>query len=48
MQSSTYTQSRLIDLDDKDAVLLKVDDLVTKSKSQLLALDRLVNVDTRE
>jgi hypothetical protein len=44
----TYTKGRLIDLDDEDAVLLKVDDLVTEGQSELLALDGLVDVVTRE
>lgn len=47
-EGKTLTEGRLIDLDDVDAVLLKVDDLVTESQSELLALDGLVNVDTRE
>lgn len=44
----SYTQGRLVDLDDEDAVLLKVDDLVTEGQSELLALNRLVDVVTRE
>jgi hypothetical protein len=44
----TYTQGGLIHLDDKDAILLEVDHLVTKSQSKLLALNRLMNVVTRE
>ena len=47
-QGGTYTKSRLIDLDDEDAVLLEIDDLVTEGQSELLALDGLVNVDTGE
>lgn len=44
----TLTESRLIDLDDVDASLFKVDNLVTDGKSELLRLDGLVNVITRE
>lgn len=44
----TLTKSRLVDLDDKDAVLLKIDDLITEGQGELLALDGLVDVNTRE
>ena len=45
---STYPEGRLVNLDDENAVLLKIDNLVAKSESELLALDRLVHVITRE
>lgn len=44
----TLTESRLIDLDDVDAGLLEVDNLVTEGQSKLLGLDGLVNVITGE
>lgn len=47
-ERETLTEGRLIDLDDVDTVLLKVDNLVAESQSELLALDGLVNVDTGE
>ena len=47
-ERETLTKGRLIDLDDEDAVLLEVDDLVTESKSKLLALHGLVDVITGE
>ncbi|TFA99429.1 hypothetical protein CCMA1212_008781 [Trichoderma ghanense] len=47
-ERETLTEGRLIDLDDIDASSLKVDDLVTESQSELLGLDGLVDVVTRE
>jgi hypothetical protein len=47
-QGQTLTQSRLIDLDDVDASLLKVNDLVTESQGKLLGLDGLVDIVTGE
>lgn len=47
-ERETLTEGRLIDLDDVDAGLLEVDDLVTKGQSKLLGLDGLVNVVTGE
>lgn len=47
-ERETLTESRLIDLDDVNASLLEVDDLVTESQSKLLGLDGLVDVVTRE
>jgi hypothetical protein len=47
-ERETLTKGRLIDLDDEDAVLLKVNDLITERESELLALDGLVDVDTGE
>jgi len=47
-ERETLTKSRLIDLDNVDAVLLEVENLVTESQSELLALDGLVNIVTRE
>ena len=47
-ERETLTESGLIDLDDIDTGLLKVDDLVTEGKSELLSLDGLVDVVTRE
>lgn len=44
----TLTKSGLIDLDDVDAGLLEVDDLVAESESELLSLDGLVDVVTGE
>ena len=47
-ERETLTESRLIDLDNINASLLKVDDLVTESQSELLSLDGLVDIVTRE
>ncbi|KAI6768810.1 hypothetical protein HG531_010999 [Fusarium graminearum] len=47
-EGKTLTESGLIDLDDIDAGLLKVDDLVTEGKSKLLSLDGLVDIVTGE
>lgn len=47
-EGKTLTESGLIDLDDVDTSLLKVDDLVTEGKGKLLSLDGLVDVVTRE
>lgn len=47
-ERETLTESGLIDLDDIDTGLLEVDDLVTEDKSELLSLDGLVDVVTRE
>lgn len=47
-ERETLTESRLIDLDDVDAGLLEINDLVTESQSKLLSLDGLVNIITRE
>lgn len=47
-ERETLTEGRLIDLDDLDTSSLKVDDFVTEGKSQLLSLDGLVDIVTRE
>lgn len=47
-ERETLTKSGLIDLDDVDTGLLKVDDLVTEGQSKLLSLDGLVDVVTGE
>lgn len=47
-EGKTLTESRLIDLDDADASGLEVNNLVTESESELLSLDRLVNIITGE
>ncbi len=47
-EGQTLTEGRLVDLDDVDAGLLEVDDLVTESQRQLLGLDGLVNIVTGE
>jgi hypothetical protein len=47
-ERKTLTKSRLVDLNDKDAVLLKVNNLVAEGQSELLALDGLVDVVTGE
>lgn len=47
-ERKTFTKGRLIDLDDVDASSFQVNNLVTKSKRQLLSLDRLVDIVTRE
>lgn len=47
-EGKTLTESGLIDLDDVDASLLKVDDLITEGESKLLSLDGLVDVVTGE
>lgn len=47
-ERETLTESRLIDLDDIDTGLLEVDDFITEGKSELLSLDGLVDVVTRE
>lgn len=47
-EGKTLTQGRLVNLDDIDASLLKVNDLVTEGKSKLLSLDGLVDIITGE
>jgi hypothetical protein len=47
-ERKTLTKSGLIDLNDVDASLLEVNDFVAEGKSELLSLNRLVNVVTRE
>lgn len=47
-ERETLTESGLIDLDDEDTVLLKVNNLVAESESELHGLDGLVDVVTRE
>lgn len=47
-EGQTLTESGLIDLDDEDTVLLKINNLIAESEGELLSLDRLVNVITRE
>lgn len=47
-EGQTLTEGRLIDLDDVDAGLLEVDNLIAESQGELLSLDRLVNVVTGE
>lgn len=47
-QRETLTQSRLVDLNDLDTSGLQINDLVTEGKGQLLSLDGLVDVVTRE
>lgn len=47
-ERETLTESRLIDLDDVDTSGLEVNNLVTEGKSELLSLNRLVNIITRE
>ena len=44
----TLTKSRLVDLDSLDTSLLKVDDLVAKRESELLALELARDIGTRE
>lgn len=44
----TLTESGLVDLDGADATLLEIDDLVTESKRELLALDLTGDILTRE
>lgn len=47
-ERETLTESGLVDLDNVDTVLLKIDNLVAESQSELHGLDGLVNVVTRE
>ena len=47
-EGQTLTEGRLVDLDDVDASLLEVDDLVAEGQSELLGLDGLVDVVTGE
>jgi len=47
-ERKTFTESRLIDLNDVDTSSLEVNNFVTKSKSKLLSLNGLVNIITRE
>ena len=47
-ERETLTESRLVDLDDVDTGLLKVNNLVAESESELLRLDRLVDIVTWE
>lgn len=47
-ERETLTEGRLIDLDDEDAVGLKVNNLVAEGESELLALDGLVDIVTGE
>lgn len=47
-QRETLTKSRLVDLDDLDTSGLQVNDLITEGEGQLLSLDGLVDVVTRE
>jgi hypothetical protein len=47
-QGETFTDRRLVDLDSEDTSLLEVDDLVTESESELLALNLLGNIGTGE
>ena len=47
-ERETLTESRLINLDDIDASLLEVDDLIAESQTKLLGLDGLVNIVTGE
>jgi len=47
-ERETLTKSGLVNLNDVDTSGLEVNNLVTKSKSKLLSLDRLVNIVTRE
>ena len=44
----TLTESRLVDLDSLDTSLLKIDDLVTKRESELLALELARDIGTGE
>ena len=44
----TLTESRLVNLDSLDATLLEIDDLVTESESELLALNLTRDIGTRE
>ena len=44
----TLTESRLVDLDSLDTSLLKIDDLVAKRESELLALELARDIGTRE
>ena len=47
-ERETLTKSGLVNLDDLDASSLKVNNFVTESESQLLSLDGLVDIVTRE
>lgn len=47
-ERKTFTESRLVDLDDMDTSSLEINNLVTKGKSELLSLDGLVDIITRE
>lgn len=47
-KGQTFTKGWLVNLNDVNAILLKVNNLVTEGKGKLLGLNRLVDVDTRE
>lgn len=47
-EGKTLTEGGLVNLDDVDASGLKVDDLVTEGEGELLSLDGLVDIVTRE
>ena len=47
-EGKTLTESGLINLNDEDTGSLKVNNLITESKSKLLSLDRLVDIITGE
>lgn len=47
-ERETLTESGLVDLDDEDTSSLKINNLVTESKGELLSLDRLVDIITGE
>ena len=47
-ERKTLTESRLVNLDDVDAGSLEVDNLVAEGESELLSLDGLMDVVTRE
>lgn len=47
-QRETLSDRRLVDLDSEDTSLLEVDNLITKSESELLALDLLGDIGTGE
>lgn len=47
-EGETLTKSGLVDLDDLDASSLEINNLVTQSESELLSLDGLVDIVTRE
>ena len=47
-ERKTLTESRLVNLDSLDATLLEINDLVTESESELLALNLTRDIGTRE
>lgn len=47
-ERKTFTDRGLVDLNSEDAGLLEIDDFVAESESELLALDLLSDVGTRE